>query len=49
MPSDASEEVGIFEPPSTVWPSGTHFLGGNWRRIDLKLNRTESYSIIIFI
>ena len=31
------KESEFLDSPSTVWPSGTHFPGGNWRRIYIKV------------
>ena len=31
----------FLEPPSTVWPSVTHFPGGNRRRTDLKIEQNR--------
>ena len=33
----------FLEPPSTVWPSGNHLLGGNWRRIYLNIEKNCIY------
>ena len=44
-PPDASEEFGILNPPSNVWPSSTHFLGGN-RRQNRTINEVELHLIL---
>ena len=35
MPMKKSE---CFEPPSAVWPRGTHFPGGNRRKIEIRID-----------
>ena len=44
-PLDASDEVGIFLPPSTVCPSVTQFLGGYQRKVYLIV---EYKSILLY-